>query len=71
MENLSEYYLSGERPSSLDVIVQKCFRHNDLDKLESGHHLSLFEMPATWYVGDFEVNTVLEKIGSPIDDLQQ
>jgi alanyl-tRNA synthetase len=40
------------RLGSLFVLVQECFRHFDLDKVETdGLHLSLFEMPGAFVFG--------------------
>ncbi len=41
------------------VLIQKCFRHFDIDKVGDDTHLTFFEMPGAFEIGEFdEVKTV-------------
>ncbi|MBU0756851.1 MAG: hypothetical protein KKF44_02195 [Nanoarchaeota archaeon] len=67
MENVPEYFnkfMRGESFSSLDVIVQKSFRHfdNNPDDDSIKTLLSLFEMGAAWYVENFEEKQVMNDL---------
>ena len=47
---------------SKECLVQKCFRHFDIDKVGDKTHLSFFEMPAAFEVGDLHETQTVEDL---------
>jgi len=60
IEELAE---QGSQKGNRYVLLQKCFRHFDLDKIgKSNVHLSLFEMPGAFSFGQDSREETLERI---------
>jgi alanyl-tRNA synthetase len=57
--------LADNRPRRNAVLIQNCFRHFDLDKIEtSDTHLSLFRMAGAFCFGSIQKRSCLKKIWS-------
>lgn len=53
----------GQRSGQKYVLLQKCFRHFDVDTIgASAIHLSLFEMPGAFYFGATEKATTIQRM---------
>lgn len=60
IEELAE---QGNQKGNRYVLLQKCFRHFDLDRIGKSHvHLSLFEMPGAFSFGQESREETLERI---------